>query len=683
MAKTKEQRHAEIHAQATAQFDDIISVCQEEREECLNDRRFVHVRGATWEGALGEQFANRPQLETNESHLAVLRIVNEYRNNRIAADFVSRTGDDSDELADLCDGLYRADELDSTAEEAYDNAFSEGVAGGMGAWRLRTEYEDEYDEDNDYQRIRFEPIYDADTCVFFDSNAKRYDKSDAKHCFVLTGMTRDAYKDKYDDDPDSWDNQVTTNYSFDWCDADLVYVAEYYVCEDKFEVVHKYRTITGNIIKIADAELDDEKKADFAEVGTIPISNKPVKRRRVHKYVMSGGGVLSDDGLLAGEFIPIVPFYGKRVFIDGIERISGHVRQVKDMVRLRNMQISVIAERAADGGESTPIFTPEQTAGHEIAWAEKAINRPPYLNINPIENADGNDLPSGPVGYTQPPAVSPAEAALLEVTKQELADLLGNQQGGDEINANVSGYAVELVQNRLDMQSFIYMSNFAKSVKRCAAIWLSMARVIYADEGRKMKVVDKQDDPDHIEVGKRVLVDGRPEVEADIAKARFDVAVDVGPASQTKRQAIIKALTELLGIIVDPSDQKVISATILRNMEGEGLASVREHFRKQLVQMGVEEPTEQDKEEQAEAQEAQQPDPNVIYLQSEAEKNKAQTGKAVADTEKAIAETEKTRAQTAETLAGIGRQDRQQAIDAAASIAKAVGSGTAAPQAVR
>jgi hypothetical protein len=93
---------------------------------------------------------------------------------------------------------------DSCADEAYDNAFEEAVGGGFGAWRLRNEYEDEYDDEDDRQRIRIEPIYDADSTVFFDLNAKRQDKSDARSCYVLTAMTREAYQDQYDDDPASW-----------------------------------------------------------------------------------------------------------------------------------------------------------------------------------------------------------------------------------------------------------------------------------------------------------------------------------------------------------------------------------------------------------------------------------------------------------------------------------------------
>jgi hypothetical protein len=139
MATTKEQRLATLHQEAMAEFDSIQSAMRDERMQCLEDRRFYSIAGAQWEGPLGSQFENKPKFEVNKVHLAVIRIINEYRNNRITVDFVSKDGSDNDKLADACDGLYRADEQDSGAEEAYDNAFEEAVGGGFGAWRLRAE----------------------------------------------------------------------------------------------------------------------------------------------------------------------------------------------------------------------------------------------------------------------------------------------------------------------------------------------------------------------------------------------------------------------------------------------------------------------------------------------------------------------------------------------------------------
>ncbi len=207
--KTKSQKLAEIHASAVAKFDAIQSTVRDEREQCLKDRRFYSIPGAQWEGEFGQQFANKPKIEVNKIHLSVIRIINEYRNNRVTVNFVSKDGAKNDKFADVCDGLFRSDEQDSVAEEAYDNAFEEAVAGGIGAWRLTTKYEDEEDEENENQRICIEPIFDADSTVFFDLQAKRQDKSDAKECFVLTSMTKEAYINEWDDEPDSWPNPIS------------------------------------------------------------------------------------------------------------------------------------------------------------------------------------------------------------------------------------------------------------------------------------------------------------------------------------------------------------------------------------------------------------------------------------------------------------------------------------------
>jgi len=208
MAQSKEERFNKVHQSAVSSFNRIQSALRDERLQCLQDRRFYSIAGAQWEGPLGLQFENKPQMEVNKIHLAIIRIFNEYRNNRITVDFISKDGEDRDKLAEACSALYRADEQDSTAEEAYDNAFEEAVGGGFGAWRLRTCYEDDSDADDDRQRIRIEPIFDADSSVFFDLDAKRQDKEDAKECFVITALTREAFEEEYDQDPANWPKTV-------------------------------------------------------------------------------------------------------------------------------------------------------------------------------------------------------------------------------------------------------------------------------------------------------------------------------------------------------------------------------------------------------------------------------------------------------------------------------------------
>jgi hypothetical protein len=660
---SNEQRMNDVHQEALGEFDKIQTALRDERLQCLQDRRFYSIAGAQWEGPLFYQYENKPRLEVNKIALAVQRIFSEYRNNRITVNFISKDGSKNRNLADICDKLYRADEQDSCAEEAYDNAFEEGVAGGFGAWRLRAEYEDEEDPDNEYQRIRIEPIFDADSSVFFDLNAKRQDKSDARHCFVLTSMTRSSYMREWNDDPATWPKIVHQS-EFDWQTPDVVYIAEFYRVENVRETLHIFEAIDGTEEKYLESELDDETRATLEAVGTIEVRQRKITRKRVHKYIMSGGRVLEDVGFLAGKYIPIVPFYGKRWFIDNVERCSGHVRTAKDAQRLKNMQLSKLAEISALSSIEKPIMTPEQVAGHQVMWSEDNIKNYAYLLINPVTGPDGNTQVGGPVAYTKSASVPPALAGLLQITEQDIRDLLGNQEQGDKIVSNISGKALETVQQRLDMQSYIYLSNMAKAIRRCGEIWLSMAKELYIEPKRKMKGLGLQNTVESIELMKPMIDEqGELRYEGDLSTADFDVSVDVGPSFRSQREAIVQSLTNLAAVTQDPQTQAVLQAMIIMNMEGEGLADAREFFRKKLVDMGVVKPTDEDIKAAEAAAANAQPDPNAVFVQAAAEKAMAEAEKARADAAKTVAETELTRVKTMETIERLQLDADQQVID--------------------
>ena len=665
---SNEQKLAQIHQEAMRQFDSIQSALRDERLQCLQDRRFYSIAGAQWEGPLGEQFENKPKFEVNKIHLAVIRIINEYRNNRITVDFVSKEGAEYDKLADLCDGLYRADEQDSGAEEAFDNAFEEAVGGGFGAVRLRTAYEDEEDDENEKQRIRIEPIYDADSSVFFDLDAKRQDKADAKHCFVITSMTRDAYQAEWNDDPSSWPKEIH-QYEFDWLTPDVVFVAEYYRVEEVKETVRIFETIDGEEERYSQADFDADENLEetLRAIGSREVRQKRVKRTKVRKYILSGNAVLEDCGYIAGKSIPVVPVYGKRWFVDNVERCMGHVRLAKDAQRLKNMQLSKLGEISALSSVEKPILTPEQVAGHQMMWAEDNIKNYPYLLINPITGPDGSQQVGGPVAYTKSAAIPPALAGLLQLTDADMNDILGNPQGADKMVSNISGKAVEAIQSRLDMQTFIYMSNQAKLVRRVGEIWLGMAKDVYVEPGRKMKTVGLMGEMGSVELMKPTIDEetGEIEMENDLSEALFDVVSSVGPSFVSRREATVRAITNMIAVADDPETRQVLTSMAVMNMEGEGIDDVREYFRKKLVQLGVLKPTEEEEQQMMLAIEGQQQDPNAIFLQAAAEEAVAKAAKARADTVETVASAELKRAQTVETLSKVDLQEQKQAMEAA------------------
>ena len=666
-----DQRLANLHADALRQYNDIQTALRDERLQCLQDRRFYSLCGAQWEGPLYDQYENKPKFEVNKIMLAVIRIVNEYRNNRITVDYVSKDGTENDKLAEVCDGLYRADEQASVADEAYDNAFEEAVGGGIGAWRLRTVYEDEDDDEDDRQRIRFEPIYDADSSVFFDLNAKRQDKSDAKFCFVVTSMTRDSYKEIYNDDPADWPKAIH-QYEFDWATPDVVFVAEYYKLEEKTETIRIFQNITGEEERYTQADFanDEMLEETLLAIGTTEIRQKRVKRMRVRKYIMSGGKVLEDAGYIAGKNIPIVVVYGKRWFVDNIERCMGAVRLAKDAQRLKNMQLSKLGEISALSSIEKPIMTPEQVAGHQVMWAEDNLRDYPYLLVNPITGPDGNTQVSGPVAYTRSAAIPPAMAALLQITEQDMQDILGNPQGADKMVSGVSGKAVEMIQTRVDMQTFIYMSNFAKGMKRCGEIWLGMAKEIYTEDKRKMKTIAPTGEAGMVELMQPTIDQetGAMVMANDLSDATFDVVAEVGPSSSSKRAATVRALTGMLQITQDPETQQVLTAMAMMNMEGEGVGDANAYFRKKLLRMGVVKPTDSEAEELMAEMQGKPQDPNALYLQAAAEEATAKAAKARADTVETVASAELKRAQTLETLGKVDETAQNMALTNAEAV---------------
>lgn len=659
MGKSKAERLSEVHQNALREFQRIQDGVSNERRQCFEDRRFANIAGAQWEGGLSDQFANKPKLEFNIVHKACQRVTSEYRNNRITVNFAPRKNA-TDDLADLCDGLYRADEQDSEAREAYDNAFDEAKDGGIGAWRYRADYEDEYDEENDHQRIRIEPIYEADASVFFDLDAQRQDKADAKFCFVVSSITREAYKERYGDDPSDWPEEIRTH-EYDWQTPNFVKIVEHYILEETKRELIYFETITGDEFKKWSDEFEDEEHElkELSDAGTIEVSRRKIKTRRCHKYIMSGGKVVEDCGFIAGKHIPIVMIFGERKIIDDTERAFGIVRFAKDPQRLKNMNISRLAEIAALSPIEKPILTPGQIKGNQQMWADDNIENYPYLLINEIEDAEGNLVPAGPVGYTKPVSIPPALAALHEIADVDARDILNASNEGLQGGPEMSGRAVEMIQNRVDMQTFVYLDNLAKGMKRGGEIWLEMAKDLYIEDGRDMKIVSKEGEQKSKKIRDKKLGEDGEMLENDISLASFDVQVEVGPSSSSKRSAIVRTLSEAKMGTQDPEMLGLYENLILMNMEGEGLKPAREYARKRLVRSGVFEPTEDDLQELQEEQANQQPDAQQQYLLAAAQNEQANANSKQVEALETLADTELKKAKTQEILAKIQREGAQ------------------------
>ena len=632
-----------LHTKFLTAFDTSAMPAQDNREQALQARRFAFIPGAQWEGAGWDEFSeNMIRVQVNKTRKGLRKIINDYRANRVAVDF--RPVDDGDEeTAETLDGLFRADAYRSRAGTAFDNAFEEGVSGGLGAWRLCNDYEDAHDPDNDHQVINIEPIVDADQSVYFDPNSKNYDKSDAKWGCLIEAFSRQAFEDEFGEaNASDWPQGVPRPFAYDWFTPDIVRVCYWYQVEEKSERRWTLtNAITGDEIKVWDRDVSKE-WLDEQIAGGWTQHGRNVPRKRIHKYILSGAEILKDCGLIAGSEIPIILFYGERRFIDNKERFNGHVQDAMDPQRIYNTQVSRAVETASTSPQRRPYFFPDQVAGHEMNLADRSRDRKAYNLINPVYNEDGSLAQTqGPIAYDEPAEMSQLDAALIQLTSADIAELTDSEDGADEVKANVSHEAMDLAATRTDEKSSGYMDNFRLSMEWCGRVYLGMAKEIYVEEGRKVPTRSVDGDqgeatllePKVDETGRYLQVN-------DFARGRFNVIADVTESSATKRDKTVRKSLGVAQIAGANGANDLANAaliTAVANMDGDGMDDFKAYARKSGLAIGLFKPNEQEAQEMQQAGQQQQPDPAETVLMAQAARFSA-----AADLDKAKASTEQT-----------------------------------------
>jgi len=621
MAETLEKKHERV----MLRFDRAYSPQQDVREKCVEATRFARVPGGQWEGAtaagtkLDDQFEKYPKFEINKVATELNRIISEYRNNRITVKFRPGDSEASEELANKLNGLFRADYEETDGGEACDNAFDDAATGGFGCFRLTSMLVNEYDPMDERQRIAIEPVYDPSRSVWFDPDAKKYDKSDALWAFCMYSLSPEKYEAEYGKTPpSSLDTTTITSWEYDWFAPEVVYIAKYYeVRKESVDVISYRQPITGEIATYDSDQIEDIED-ELTDAGFVEVARRSVKRRRVYVSVVDGKNFLEKPRRIPGEHIPLIPVYGKRWFIDDIERVEGHIAKAMDPQRLYNLQVSMLADTAAQDPGSTPIVGMEQIRGLEKHWESRNKKRPAFLPLREVKNKAGDVIaPATPAGYTQPAVMNQALAALLQQTSADIQEVTGGSQAMQQMPSNISQETVSNLMNRSDMASFIYLDNMAKSLKRAGEVWLSMAREVYGSD-REVRVVN-DDGTDDIALMNAQVVDrqtGNVVALNDLSTGRYDVTVDVGPSYTARRDATVSALTQVLQTML-PQDpmRPVIQGIILDNLDGEGMDDFKEFNRKQLLTSGAIKPRNQKEQQivqQAQAAQQQQPNPEMV-----------------------------------------------------------------------
>lgn len=659
----------------------------EQTDDANRAFRFVDVPGGHWEGFRDQVSAdtttNRAMMQFDMVADKVNRFLGEWANNRMGVEYKPDDMDTSDEDAELLNGMYRADFRDSSGKLSLDNGVMELAKCGYGALEIVTFFEDEEDPEDDRQRIGFIPIHNAFNHVVWDNAAKRIDKRDARRVTKLIPMPLDEFEDQYPDlspvtayEPnDRSEHNVESGPS-----GPIVYIARRYEIIKRKETMFIYNNFQTNQIESYNEEdheqiKDELRKSEIHEF----VRERKILIKTVETSLFSGDDYLEEPRRMAGKFIPIIPLYAYRTFVDGVEYYYGLIWKNMDPQRLFNMLMNQIAENAAGTGGEIPIFLRDQIAAKDVAelWADK--NNKPFLFVDPILDENGQVIAQGPVAYDRPGSLDPNASTLLQQTMQFLQ---GGEVPQDVIDPKTSGKAVNAIIKRINMNTAPIMENISDGIVLMGDIYQSMAAEVYT--GHQMVRTVGLDGTDALKMlGKLTMDEETGEfIEANsLDGKKFRAYADVGAQYETLREQTVDDVLSMLDRLKDtPAGQQytpALLAVAIENMSGVGMEGIKQLNRRNMLLQGLVQP--ETDEETAFLQQASQPQPDqqeqliaalAQQAQSEAgerdsqaaenitkaDLNLAQARKIIAEAGKIQAETEGEQVNTAKTLQEIRQE---------------------------
>ena len=666
------QEMSEADTERLAQFkEDITSdaeLSDDARDAANEDMRFINVPGGMWEDFLEDDFdPDRVELELDLVSDFLSTYVGEWNQNRIGVEFKADDSKTNKDDADLINGIYRFDFRKGSGKLATDNAVDEAATCGVGAMKLATVFEDEEDPENDNQSIEWRPIYNAYSTIYWDQTAKRIDKRDAGYCTQLDQFTPDGFKKQ-------WPNhQPVSAYTPNDRRGininsggvkDNIFIATRYEVVKVKVTMHIYNNLgTGNVEAFEDTdheEIKDELKQDDLRVF---VRTRKISKQVVEKTVFSGDAILEPTRRIAGKWIPIVPFYGYRAYVDGVETYRGLVRKLKDAGRLFNMQVSQLAENAASAGQEVPIFAKSQMLSQDVqdTWADK--NNKPYLIVDPLYDENGQLISAGPIGFNKPAMLDQSTTTLLSIVPDFIQNVTGAAPN-EAFSSDMSGKAIKALVKRENLKTQVVTDNIANAIVWSGTIYQSMAAEVYNTK-RMMQTVGKDGTEGATQL-LELVVDQETgmQVEAnDLSGKKFQSYADAGPQYETLAEQAVeeaKGMLETLGAMQAGQQYvPVLIATMIENTSGTSMDTLKEFNRKIMVSSGMVKPITPEEEQIAEQAREPKEDPQAKLAEAAAQQQLAEARSLVASADQKTADAEKKRAETVQIQQETGLGDRQ------------------------
>lgn len=538
MSETENKRYTDICEEARKRFAHIVDVDKDNRDNQKSDTKFVYTPGEQWPADVRNQRTQWKEvcLEFNQLKQFVSQVINDMRQNQAGIRVHAASGDASQEVATIEQGMIRAIEYESKASTVYDNAAQGSVVGGRGWHRVVSEYTNADPNDRFQQKLMIKPIADPLT-VYASLDYQEPDASDRMYLFVVESVPKDEFALRYPDaEPMDWDN-LDKQWMYE---GKNVFVADYYrrVCK------------TRTMVRMSDGSEGWKDEMPTPPEGITVKRERECETYTVEWFKLAGGAQVLDEYEWPGTIIPVIQTVGEDIMLDGKRVYQGLTRHARDAQTMLNFGMTQQAIHLSLTPRAPWVAAAKAIAGYENIYRDanaKNYSVLPYNdwdseNNRPIQ-APSRQLPSMPdQGWIQ---WCQNQLAMIRSTIGMYENSLG--QKGQE----TSGVAIRQREHQGDNATFNYADNRARAIALTGRILVEVIPHYY-DSARIVHTIGIDDTRKQVGIN-QPGVEQDPETGAlnaikhnDVTVGTFAVTVESGPSYSTKRQ---ESSEKLLGFV--------------------------------------------------------------------------------------------------------------------------------------
>lgn len=527
------------------------------RSEALEDLKFAS--GDQWPVEIqnSRTLESRPCLTVNKIDPYCRQVVNNIRQQRPRIKVHGMNTQSDAKMAQIIQGITRHIEVNSDADQAYDNAADFAVRMGWGYWRVITDY---VREDSFEQEIFIKQIANPFT-VYFDPNSVLPDGSDAEKCLITEVVSKAQFRAMYPghDDGQGFTSRGTGDSNAEWVMKEDIRIAEY------FYTVREEATL----YLLSDGRKMFADGKDFfkrIEAEGLSIVDQRRSMKKTIKWAKLTAMEVLEEAVWPGRYIPVIPCYGQQLIVENKRQKFGLVRMAKDPQRMYNFWQTAFTESVALAPKAKWLLAEGQDEGHELEWASANIKAYPVLRYKQ-KDIEGRDAPVPQRIAPEPPpeGIITASAAV----NQDLMAVLGIYDPSQLDQGNLSGKAINGQQQQADMSNYHFYDNLTRSIRHTGKIILDLIPKIY-DSERVMRIIGENGKPKLETINQRVF-DEQEQVEKvlnDVTVGEYDVVMETGPGFNSKRQEAVASMMPLLS--TNEALFQLAGDLVFRNMDFPG-----------------------------------------------------------------------------------------------------------------